>query len=160
MIANPSAIDQYSLLASPKTNHIGRHATSLLSLAFFLSSSLCPVSYYYIICSGDYIVPDGLSNLSMLDRHKLYATPCCAFIHTYTILHHCVKSGSTPVGGPVKSRRRQTKKEGRGLDKRLVRPELVTTWIQRLRTTSVDPLRRFRSRRGDRDRDGDGQDQE
>ena len=79
---------------------------------------------------------------------------------------HCVrfrgyvKSGSTPEGGPVKSGRRQTKKEGRGLDKRLVRPELVTAWIQRLRTTSVDPLRRFRSRRGDRDRDRDGQDQE
>ena len=52
------------------------------------------------------------------------------------------------------------KDKGRGLDKRLVRPELVTAWIQRLRTTSVDPLRRFRSRRGDRDRDRDGQDQE
>jgi len=73
-----------------------------------------------------------------------------------------VKSGSTPVGGPVKSGRRRTKKEGRGLDKRLVRPELVTAWIQRLRTTSVDPLHRFRSRRGDRDRDRDrdGQNQE
>jgi len=54
------------------------------------------------------------------------------------------------------------KGEGRGLDKRLrlVQPELATVWIQRLRTTSVDPLRRFRSRRGDRDGDGDGQDQE
>ena len=71
-----------------------------------------------------------------------------------------VKSGSTPVGGPVKSGRKRTKEESRGLDKRLVRPELVTAWIQRLRTTSVDPLRMFRSRRGDGDRDGDGQDQE
>jgi len=71
-----------------------------------------------------------------------------------------VKSGSTPVGGPVKSGRKRTRDKGRGLDKRLVRPELVTAWIQRLRTTSVDPLRRFRSRRGDGDRDGDGQDQE
>jgi len=71
-----------------------------------------------------------------------------------------VKSGSTPVRGPVKSGRKRTKDKGRGLDKRLVRPELVTAWIQRLRTTSVDPLRRFRSRRGDRDRDRDGQDQE
>ena len=71
-----------------------------------------------------------------------------------------VKSGSTPVRGPVKSGRKRTKDKGRGLDKRLVRPELVTAWIQRLRTTSVDPLHRFRSRRGDRDRDGDGQDQE
>jgi len=52
------------------------------------------------------------------------------------------------------------KEESRGLDKGLVRPELVTAWIQRLRTTSVDPLRRFRSRRGDGDRDGDGQNQE
>ena len=40
------------------------------------------------------------------------------------------KSGSTPVGGPVKSGRRWTKVKGRGLDKRLVRPELVTAWIQ------------------------------
>ena len=71
-----------------------------------------------------------------------------------------VKSGSTPVGGPVKSGQRWMKKEGRGLDKRLVRPELVTAWIQQLRTMSVDPLRRFQSRRGDGDRDGDGQNQE
>ena len=71
-----------------------------------------------------------------------------------------VKSGSTPVRGPVKSGRKRTKDKGRGLDKRLVRPELVTAWIQQLRTTSVDPLRRFRSRRRDGDRDGDGQDQE
>jgi len=71
-----------------------------------------------------------------------------------------VKSGSTPVRGPVKSGRKRTEDKGRGLDKRLVRPELVTAWIQRLRTTSVDPLRRFRSRRGDGDRDRDRQDQE
>jgi len=71
-----------------------------------------------------------------------------------------VKSRSTLVRGPVKSGRKRTKDKGRGLDKRLVRPELVTTWIQRLRTTSVDPLHRFRSRRGDGDRDRDGQDQE
>ena len=57
-----------------------------------------------------------------------------------------VKSGSTPVGGPVKSGQKRTKDKGRGLDKRLVQPELVTTWIQRLRITSIDPLRRFRSR--------------
>jgi len=38
------------------------------------------------------------------------------------------------------------KEESRGLDKRLVWPELVTTWIQRLRITSVDPLHRFWSR--------------
>ena len=63
-----------------------------------------------------------------------------------------VKSGSTPVGGPVKSGRKRTEDKGRGLDKRLVRPELVTAWIQRLRATSVDPLRRFRSRGVDGDR--------
>jgi len=57
-----------------------------------------------------------------------------------------VKSGSTLIGGPVKSGQKRTKDKGRGLDKELVRPELVTAWIQRLRTTSVDPLRRFRSR--------------
>jgi len=57
-----------------------------------------------------------------------------------------VKSRSTPVGGPVKSRRKRTEDKGRGLDKKLVRPELMTAWIQRLRTTSVDPLRRFWSR--------------
>ena len=51
-----------------------------------------------------------------------------------------VKSGSTPVGGPVKSGRKQMKDKGRGLDKELVRPELVTAWIQQLRITSVDPL--------------------
>jgi len=56
----------------------------------------------------------------------------------------------------VKSRRSQTKEESRGLDKKLVRPELVTVWIQQLRITSVDPLRRFWSRGEDRDRDGDG----
>jgi len=71
-----------------------------------------------------------------------------------------VKSGSTPVGGPVKSGRKRTKEESRGLDKRLVQPELVTAWIQRLRITSVDPLHRFRSRGIDGDRDGDGQEQE
>ena len=71
-----------------------------------------------------------------------------------------VKSGSTPVRGPVKSGRKRTEDKGRGLDKRLVWPELVTAWIQRLRTMSVDPLRRFWSRRGDGDRDGDRQDQE
>ena len=70
-----------------------------------------------------------------------------------------VKSGSTPVGGPVKSGQRRMKDEGRGLDKRLVQPELVTTWIQRLRTTSVDPLCRFQSR-GDGDGDGGGQELE
>jgi len=41
-----------------------------------------------------------------------------------------VKSRSTPVGGPVKSGRRRTKEEHRGLDKRLVWLELVTAWIQ------------------------------
>jgi len=65
-----------------------------------------------------------------------------------------VKSGSTPVGGPVKSGQRRMKDKGRGLDKRLVQPELVTAWIQRLRVTSVDPLCRFWSRG---DGDGDGQ---
>ena len=38
------------------------------------------------------------------------------------------------------------KEEGRGLDKRLVQLELVTAWIQQLKTTSVDPLCRFQSR--------------
>ena len=64
-----------------------------------------------------------------------------------------------PDGGPVKSGRRRTKDKGRGLDKRLVRPELVTAWIQQLRITSVDPLHRFWSR-GDGDGDGDGQELE
>ena len=35
-----------------------------------------------------------------------------------------VKSGSTPVRGPVKSGRKRMKEKGRGLDKGLVRPEL------------------------------------
>jgi len=46
------------------------------------------------------------------------------------MLRKTVKSGSTPVGGPVKSRQSRTEKENRGLDKRLVQPELVTVWIQ------------------------------
>jgi len=71
-----------------------------------------------------------------------------------------VKSGSTLVGGPVKSGQKRTKGEGRGLDKRLVRLELVTAWIQQLRIMSIDPLHRFQSRKGDGDRGGDGQDQE
>jgi len=37
---------------------------------------------------------------------------------------HTVKSGSTPVGGLVKSGRKRTKEKGRGLDKGLVQPEL------------------------------------
>jgi len=41
-----------------------------------------------------------------------------------------VKSGSTSVGGPVKSGQKRTKDKGRGLDKRLVWLELVTAWIQ------------------------------
>jgi len=57
-----------------------------------------------------------------------------------------VKSGSTLVRGPVKSGQKRTRDKGRGLDKELVQPELVTAWIQRLRTMSIDPLHRFRSR--------------
>jgi len=45
------------------------------------------------------------------------------------------------------------------LDKGLVWLELVTNWIQQLRTTSIDPLHRFWSRR-DRDRERDKQEQE
>ena len=70
-----------------------------------------------------------------------------------------VKSGSTLVGGPVKSGQKRTKEESRGLDKRLVRLELVTAWIQQLRIMSIDPLHRFWSR-GDRDGDEDGQELE
>jgi len=51
--------------------------------------------------------------------------------HKSAPLWFIVKSGSTLVGGPVKSRRRRMKEEGRGLDKKLVWPELVTAWIQR-----------------------------
>jgi len=40
-----------------------------------------------------------------------------------------VKSGSTPVGGPVKSGRKRTKDKGRGLDKKLVQLELVVEEI-------------------------------
>jgi len=53
--------------------------------------------------------------------------------------------------GYVKSGQRWTREEGRGLDKSLVWPELVATWIQWLRTMGIDPLHRFQSR-GDRDR--------
>ena len=43
VIANPFTMGQYSVPASHQTNPIDRHATSLLSLACFLSSSCCPV---------------------------------------------------------------------------------------------------------------------
>ena len=58
---------------------------------------------------------------------------CCAHpLHQdhLSLMLSSVKSGSTPVGGPVKSGRRRTKDKGRGLDKRLVWLELVTAWIQ------------------------------
>jgi len=67
-------------------------------------------------------------------------------LHRTPMLHRTGKSGSTLVGGPVKSRQKRTKNKGRGLDKELVQLELVTAWIQQLRTTSIDPLHRFRSR--------------
>jgi len=72
---------------------------------------------------------------------------------------HHVKSRSTLVGGPVKSGQRWMKDKGWGLDKRLVWQELVTAWIQRLRTMNIDPLHRFRSR-GDEDGDEGGQELE
>ena len=57
--------------------------------------------------------------------------PAALFVHTILPAGRtAVKSGSTPVRGPVKSGRKQMKEESRGLDKRLVRPELVTAWIQ------------------------------
>ena len=94
---------------------------------------------------------------SEITRGDLFAGRCA---QGRDVSMEVVKSGSTPVRCPVKSRRKQMKEESRGLDKRLVRPELVTAWIQRLRITSVDPLRRFWSRGVDGDRDGDGQEQE
>jgi len=51
-------------------------------------------------------------------------------VGTIVVVGGGVKSGSTPVGGLVKSGRKWTKDKGRGLDKRLVRLELVTAWIQ------------------------------
>jgi len=46
------------------------------------------------------------------------------YVFQFTAVSKAVKSGSTPVGGLVKSGRKRTKEKGRGLDKGLVRPEL------------------------------------
>jgi len=46
------------------------------------------------------------------------------FTHLLSTDWISVKSRSTPVGGPVKSGRKRTKGESRGLDNGLVRPEL------------------------------------
>ena len=99
--------------------------------------------------SGSLCMP-VLATTAMLPPH--YVTPWSErlkikwVLGVESVLPRHVKSGSTPVGGPVKSGRRQMKDKSRGLDKRLVRPELVTAWIQWLRATSIDPLHRFRSR--------------
>ena len=69
-----------------------------------------------------------------------------------------VKSGSTPVGGPVKSRWKWTKEEGRWLDKGLVWLELVTIWIQRQGRCALIPC--IGSSQDDRDGDGDRQEWE
>ena len=97
-----------------------------------------------------------LLNFSDLADRPRWMDSWVHFIAELQSMFRPVKSGSTPVGGPVKSGQKQTKEGSRGLDKRLVQPELVTAWIQRLRITSVDPLHRFRSRGVD----GDGQEQE
>ena len=41
-----------------------------------------------------------------------------------------VKSGSTPVGGPVKSRRKRTRAEGQRFGQRLAWAGVATDWIQ------------------------------
>jgi len=63
----------------------------------------------------------------------------------------CVKSRSTPVGGPVKSRQKLTRAEGQRFSPGWSYDRLDST----TRTTSVDPLHRLRSS-GDRDRDRQG----
>ena len=73
-----------------------------------------------------------------------------------------VKSGSTPVGGPVKSGWRQMKEEGRGLGKKLVQLELVTAWIQQQGWCALIPCIGSSQEVGDgnRDRDRDRQELE
>jgi len=98
-----------------------------------------PIHTPWNICPMVNVIPHVVGQTVPVSFYSIYPVP-------KKPLGECVKSGSTPVGGPVKSRRRWTKEEGRGLDKRLVWLELVTAWIQRLRTTSIDLLHRFRSR--------------
>jgi len=78
----------------------------------------------------------------------------------YCLKKATVKSGSTPVGGPVKSRHRRMKEKGRGLDKKLVRPELVTAWIQRQGQLALIPCIDSGQEVGDGNRDGDRQELE
>jgi len=89
---------------------------------------------------------DKSKSFASLVRLLMYLAMAMRPDIAYAIFRLVVKSGSTPVGGPVKSGRKRTEDKGRGLDKELVRPGLMTAWIQRLRTTSIDPLRRFWSR--------------
>ena len=42
-----------------------------------------------------------------------------------------VRSGSTPVGGPVKSERKRTRAEGQRFGQRLAWAGVATNWIQR-----------------------------
>jgi len=68
-----------------------------------------------------------------------------------------VKSGSTPVRGPVKSGQKWMKGEGRGLDKRLVWLEMETAWIQRQGCQALIPCVGSSQGDGVRDRGGDRQ---
>jgi len=104
--------------------------------------------------------PKAYKGQDNIDIFNKWVNQVLHWFRIYKVTGPAVKSRSTPVGGPVKSRRRRTKEEGRGLDKRLVQLELETTWIQQLRTTSIDPLHRFWSRGGVEVRDRDGQEQE
>jgi len=113
----------------------------------------CDRSNWIIVRSWTWSSQDGSNMLSPGDV-LTNLTEELKKIHTLSggvvmnPLLHIVKSRSTPVGGPVKSRWKRTRAEvspGQSCDR------LDST----TRTTSVDPLRRFRSG-GDRDGDWQG----
>jgi len=93
----------------------------------------------------------------ILAAHLLLTRPETSFPAMILVDNQAVIRSGENLSSPDEDGRRR---RAEGWTRDLVWPELATAWIQRLRTTSVDPLRRFRSRGGDRDRDGDGQEQE
>jgi len=104
--------------------------------------------------AGD--VEDEWEDIQDQPRHHLSGgtdRSCLIVVHTSGVCQVQVYSGR----GSGQVRTGADEGEGQMLDKRLVQLELVTDWIQRLRTTSIDPLHRFRS---GGDGDGDRRKQE
>ena len=130
-------------------HHDPQLVTSLFVLFVFLLCSLLTLGLCQLgIHSVDYFCP----RYNIYDFHLLLCKTShglCYKSPWTDSIRGGVKSGSTPVGGPVKSRRKRMRAEvspGRSCDR------LDST----TRTMSIDPLRRFQSGGdGDGDRQGD-----